>query len=49
MTFKMASEEGRRALQHAVANSTDGIYVISRQGFEFVNPGVRGPGRPDGR
>ncbi|HEX2695904.1 MAG TPA: PAS domain S-box protein, partial [Acidobacteriota bacterium] len=38
MTFKMLRKRGEEIFSALIANSTDGIYIISLQGIEYVNP-----------
>jgi PAS domain S-box-containing protein/putative nucleotidyltransferase with HDIG domain len=38
MTFKMLRKRGDEIFSALIANSADGIYVISLQGIEYVNP-----------
>ncbi len=38
MTFKMLRKRGDEMFSALIANSTDGIYIISLQGIEYANP-----------
>ena len=38
MTFKMRRKREEEIYGTLVRNSADGIYVVSRGGFEYVNP-----------